>query len=55
MGNLAAKQKLMSEAEYLAFEGKSKIKHEFMDGEIFSPKKAECEVSEDVKVRCVLY
>jgi Uma2 family endonuclease len=36
MGNLATKQKLMSEAEYLTFEGKSKIKHEFMDGEIFS-------------------
>ena len=26
----------MSEREYLAFEEKSKIKHEFMDGEIFS-------------------
>ncbi len=26
----------MSEEEYLAFETKSKIKHEFMDGEIFS-------------------
>jgi Uma2 family endonuclease len=36
MSNLATKQKLMSEAEYLTFEGKSKIKHEFMDGEIFS-------------------
>jgi Uma2 family endonuclease len=36
MSNLATKQKLMSEAEYLAFEEKSKIKHEFMDGEIFS-------------------
>jgi Uma2 family endonuclease len=36
MNNSATKQKLMSEAEYLAFEEKSKIKHEFMDGEIFS-------------------
>jgi Uma2 family endonuclease len=36
MGNLATKQKLMSETEYLVFEEKSKIKHEFMDGEIFS-------------------
>ncbi len=35
-GGLAVKEKLMSEAEYLAFEEKSKIKHEFMDGEIFS-------------------
>ena len=26
----------MSETEYLAFEEKSKVKHEFMDGEIFS-------------------
>ena len=34
--NLAVKENLMSEAEYLAFEEKSKIKHEFMDGEIFS-------------------
>ena len=34
--NLAVKEKIMSEAEYLAFEEKSKIKHEFMDGEIFS-------------------
>ncbi len=34
--NLAVKESLMSEAEYLAFEEKSKIKHEFMDGEIFS-------------------
>ncbi len=32
----AAAEKLMSEAEYLAFEEKSKIKHEFMDGEIFA-------------------
>ena len=29
-------EKLMSEEEYLVFEAKSKIKHEFMDGEIFS-------------------
>lgn len=29
-------EKLMSEEEYLAFEAKSKIKHEFMDGEIFA-------------------
>jgi len=29
-------EKLMSEEEYLAFEAKSKIKHEFMDGELFS-------------------
>ncbi len=36
MSNLATKQKMMSEAEYLAFEEKSKIRHEFMDGEIFS-------------------
>jgi Uma2 family endonuclease len=36
MSNLAPKQKLMSETEYLAFEEKSKIRHEFMDGEIFS-------------------
>ncbi len=36
MSNLATKQKLMSEAEYLAFEEKSKLRHEFMDGEIFS-------------------
>ncbi len=33
--NQAAAEKLMSEQEYLAFEQKSKIKHEFMDGEIF--------------------
>lgn len=32
----AVKENLMSEAEYLAFEEKSKIKHEFMDGEIFA-------------------
>ena len=34
--NLAVKKSLMSEAEYLVFEEKSKIRHEFMDGEIFS-------------------
>lgn len=34
--NLAVKENIMSEAEYLAFEEKSKIKHEFMDGEIFA-------------------
>jgi Uma2 family endonuclease len=34
--NQALAEKLMSEAEYLAFEEKSKIKHEFMDGEIFA-------------------
>ena len=34
--NLAVKERLMSEAEYLAFEEKSKIRHEFMDGEIFA-------------------
>lgn len=33
---LAKKEKLMSVAEYLAFEEKSKRKHEFMDGEIFA-------------------
>jgi Uma2 family endonuclease len=32
---LASKQKIMSVAEYLVFEEKSKRKHEFMDGEIF--------------------
>ncbi len=32
----AVAEKLMSEAEYLAFEQRSKIKHEFMDGEIFA-------------------
>jgi Uma2 family endonuclease len=32
---LATKQKIMSVAEYLVFEEKSKRKHEFMDGEIF--------------------
>lgn len=34
--NQAVAEKLMSEAEYLAVEEKSKIKHEFMDGEIFA-------------------
>lgn len=34
--NLAVQESLMSEAEYLIFEEKSKIRHEFMDGEIFS-------------------
>ena len=32
----ATAEKLMSEEEYLAFEERSKIKHEYMDGEIFS-------------------
>lgn len=32
----AVAEKLMSEDEYIAFEAKSKIKHEFMDGEIFA-------------------
>lgn len=32
----ATAEKLMSVEEYLAFEEKSKIKHEYMDGEIFS-------------------
>jgi hypothetical protein len=32
--NQAAAEKLISETEYLAFEEKSKIRHEFMDGEI---------------------
>lgn len=32
----AAANEIMSEAEYLIFEESSKIKHEFMDGEIFS-------------------
>lgn len=32
----AVAEKLVSEAEYFALEEKSKIKHEFMDGEIFS-------------------
>lgn len=32
----AIAESLMSEAEYLAFEAKSKIKHEFMDGEIYA-------------------
>ena len=34
--NLAVKESLMTEAEYLIFEEKSKIKHEFMDGEVFA-------------------
>lgn len=34
--NQAVAEKLMSEDEYIAFELKSKIKHEFMDGEIFA-------------------
>lgn len=34
--NQAAAEKIMSEQEYLAFEEKSKIRHEYMDGEIFS-------------------
>ncbi len=33
--NQATAETLMSEQEYLAFEEKSKIRHEFMDGEIF--------------------
>lgn len=33
---LAKKEKLMSVTEYLAFEEKSKRKHEFMDGEVFA-------------------
>lgn len=36
MRNLATKRKEMTVEEYLAFEEKSKIKHEYMDGEIFS-------------------
>lgn len=32
----AAAEKLMSEAEYLAFDAKSKICYEYMDGEIFA-------------------
>ncbi|HEX8288179.1 MAG TPA: Uma2 family endonuclease [Pyrinomonadaceae bacterium] len=32
----AATEKLISEEEYLAFEAKSRIKHEFMDGEMFA-------------------
>ena len=31
-----ATEKYISEEEYLAFEAKSRIKHEYMDGEIFS-------------------
>jgi len=34
--NSAVRESLMSEAEYLVFEEKSKIRHEFMDGEIFA-------------------
>ena len=34
--NLAVKEHLMSEAEYLVFEEKSHIKHEFMNGEVFA-------------------
>jgi Uma2 family endonuclease len=34
--NLAVQERLMSEAEYLIFEEKSKIRHEFMDGETFA-------------------
>lgn len=34
--NQAIAEKLMSVAEYLVFEEKSKIKHEFMDGEIYA-------------------
>ena len=34
--NSAVKESLMSEAEYLIFEEKSKVKHEFMDGEIYA-------------------
>lgn len=34
--NQATAEKLMSEQDYLAFEDKSKIRHEYMDGEIFS-------------------
>ena len=33
---LAKKETLMSVAEYLAFEAKSKRKHEYMDGEVFA-------------------
>ena len=34
--NQAVAEKMMSEAEYLAFEEKSKIRHEYMDGELFA-------------------
>lgn len=34
--NQAIAEKSMSEQEYLAFEEKSKIRHEYMDGEVFS-------------------
>ncbi len=36
MSNLAVKNRLMTEEEFLAFEEKSKIRHEFMDGEVFA-------------------
>ena len=34
--NQAAAEKFITEKEYLVFEAKSKIKHEYMDGEIFA-------------------
>lgn len=34
--NQAVAEKFISEAEYVAFEEKSKIRHEYMDGEIFA-------------------
>jgi Uma2 family endonuclease len=36
MNQFAGAKKMLSEDEYLALEKKSKIKHEYMDGEIFS-------------------
>lgn len=36
MSNFATKQKLMTVEEYLEFDEKSKIRHEFMDGEVFA-------------------
>ncbi len=36
MRHLATKKQLLSVEEYLAFEERSKIRHEYMDGEIFS-------------------
>ena len=36
MGGALTKERLMTVEEYLAFEEKSKIKHEYMDGEIFA-------------------
>jgi len=36
MSNFATIQKLMTVEEYLEFEEKSKIKHEYMDGEVFA-------------------